>query len=148
MKDNRKEEILDRAMKEDAIVKTIETLEKLPVDWLAHVTMLHGFIHGDEVAIAASIVATEWLAENKPHGIDMIPETAGCLIANVLLHNNFTIEKLASLTVEEWAKYIRASLEEQDIVDSQSKQKIMDARVKVSLEDPTYMEIDPNAQVH
>jgi len=143
-----KDEIIDVAMKEDMITKTIDTLEKLPVDWIAHVTMLHGFIHGDEVAIAASIVATEWLASNKPHGVDVLPETAGCLIANVLLHNNFTIEKLASLTKEDWEKYIRASLREQDVVNSQAKQKILDARYKISRTDPQYMTVDPNAQVH
>jgi len=143
-----KKEIIDAAMKEDMITKTIDTLEKLPVDWLAHVTMLHGFIHGDEVAIAASIVATEWLASNKPHGVDVLPETAGCLIANVLLHNNFTIEKLASLTKEEWEKFIRVSLMEQDVVDSQAKQKILDARYKIQRQDPSYMTVDPKAQVH
>jgi len=143
-----KKQIIDAAMKEEMITKTIDTLEKLPVDWLAHVTMLHGFIHGDEVAIAASIVATEWLASNKPHGVDVLPETAGCLIANVLLHNNFTIEKLASLTKTEWEKHIRDSLMEQEIVDSQAKQKILDARYKIQLQDPSYMKVDPNVKVH
>jgi hypothetical protein len=139
--------LIKELIETDGYKRALKAIEGLPADWLAHMLMLHGFIHGDIVAAAAGALGAEWLGANTPGGTE-IPELSSCIASNIVMLTGCTVEQLAAMNVEDLAKYSLESMEAQNAVDKKAKSYMEARAAKVTGEGFVYAQPDWDKQVH
>jgi hypothetical protein len=122
-------------LKDDEFHKAIEALTKLPPEWLGHVILQHGYIHGDKVAIMGAVKATEWLREHLPEGVKDLPELMGCLAAQIMVWTGKDVTELSTLTPAEWVIYAEETIINGDEIDARAERYIATEKAKIVAEE-------------